>query len=81
MATLKSERVVRQWSALVEGGAGKDHWVLDQTERRIKEASPPPVSSRQEEVSSGLFGEKRDFLIVTHKRVFKNMSDEPGDGP
>jgi hypothetical protein len=69
MATLKSEMVVQSWSALVDGGAGKDQWVLDQTERRIKEASPPPVSSRREAVSSGLFGEKRNFLIVTHKAL------------
>jgi hypothetical protein len=69
MATLKSEKVIQQWGQLIEGGAGRDRWVLDTTEQLIKDANIPNVSLRREAVSSGLFGEKRDFLIVTHRAL------------
>ena len=66
MATLSREKVIDQWFVLVERGAGRDHWVKARTEQAIKEVAPPGVSCRKEIVSSGLFGEKRDFLMVTH---------------
>jgi hypothetical protein len=69
MATLKSETVVERWEQLIEGGAGKDQWILDTTERLVKDANIPNVSSRREAVSASLFGEKRNFLIVTHKAL------------
>jgi hypothetical protein len=65
MATLSREKVIDQWSALVERGAGKDKWVIDKTEELIKQFKAPGVSCSREVVSSGLFGEKRDFLMVT----------------
>jgi hypothetical protein len=69
MATLSREKVIDQWSALVERGAGKDQWVIDKTESAIKEFAAPGVSCRREVVSSGMFGEKREFLIVTHQKL------------
>jgi hypothetical protein len=69
MATLSREKVIDQWFALVERGAGKDQWVMDKTEQAIKEVAAPGVSCRREVVSSGLFGEKRDFLMVTHQKL------------
>jgi hypothetical protein len=69
MATLSREKVVDKWFALVERGAGKDQWVIDKTEQFIKEVAAPGVSCRRDVVSSGLFGEKREFLIVTHNRL------------
>jgi hypothetical protein len=67
--TLSRDKVVDQWSTLVQQGAGKDQWVIDKTEQAIKEVAPPGVSCRREVVSFGLFGEKRDFLMVTHQRL------------
>ena len=69
MATISREKVIDQWYGLVERGAGRDQWLIDKTEQLLREAKPPNVSGRREEVSSGLFGEKRNFLIVTHQRL------------
>ena len=69
MATLSREKVIDQWSALVERGSGKDKWVIDKTEELIKQFNAPGVVCSREVVSSGLFGEKRNFLMVTHQRL------------
>src|SRR5215211_5229026 len=69
MATLSREKVIDQWFALVERGAGRDKWVMDKTQEAIKEFAAPGVSIRREAVSSGLFGESRQFLIVTHQKL------------
>ena len=69
MATLSREKVIDQWSSLVERGAGKDRWVIDKTEELIKQFNAPGVVCSREVVSSGLFGEKRNFLMVTHQRL------------
>ena len=69
MATLSREKVIDQWSSLVERGAGKDRWVIDKTEELIKQFNAPGVSCSREVVSSGMFGEKRNFLMVTHQRL------------
>jgi hypothetical protein len=69
MATLSREKVLDSWFGLVHRGAGKNQWVIAKTEEAIKEANPPGVSCKREVVSAGLFGEKRDFLVVTHQRL------------
>lgn len=69
MATLSREKVMDQWLALVERGAGRDQWVKDKTQEAISNAGAPGVVCRKEIVSSGMFGEKRDFLMVTHARL------------
>jgi hypothetical protein len=65
----KRESVIRQWGQLVRDGGGKAHWVLNETERLIKEVAAPNIEQRRETVSSGVFSEKRDFLLVTHKSL------------
>jgi hypothetical protein len=67
MATLSREKVVDQWFALVQGGAGKDTWVMNETERIIKSAAPPVVTCAREIVSAGMFGEKRNYLVAGAK--------------
>src|SRR6266705_4231765 len=63
---LKNESVTSSWNSLVIQGAGKDKWVMDTVEQMIKEAHMPGVTTGQQEVSSGLFGAKRKFLVVNH---------------
>ena len=69
MATLSREKVTDSWFGLVQGGAGRDQWVIDKTEDAIKTANLPGVTCKRETVSAGLFGEKRDFLVVTHQKL------------
>jgi hypothetical protein len=67
MATLRTEHVIDVWHGVVKNAAGKDQYVLEKTEQAIKNASAPNVVCQREQVTTGLFGEKRDFLMVTNK--------------
>ena len=66
---LKHEAVVDRWNALVISGAGKSKWAVQRIESMIKEANMPGVSLTQRDVSSGLFGAKRNFLVVGHNNL------------
>ena len=63
---LKNEAVLEQWGEILENGAGKSKWIMDSVERMIKEANMPGVVAQQQPVSSGIFGTKRDYLVVVH---------------
>jgi len=69
MATLKHEAVIERWNSIVAQGAGKDKWVMDTVEHLIKDANMPGVSVSQQPVSSGLFGAKRNFLVVNQSNL------------
>src|SRR5688572_12191904 len=69
MATLRREKVVETWFGLVMGAAGKGEWVMDKTEQAIKEFAAPGVECQRELVSTGAFSEKREFLMVVHKKL------------
>jgi hypothetical protein len=69
MPTLKHEAVLRRWNTMVLYGAGKDKWVMDTVEGMIKETQMPNVYAGQQEVSAGLLGGKRNFLVVTHSSL------------
>jgi hypothetical protein len=66
MPSIKSDRVIDSWATVVKSGAGKDGWVMRTTEQNIKDANPPHVECQRTDVSTGIFGAKRDFLMVTH---------------
>ena len=66
---LKHESVTSSWNTLVINGAGKDKWVMDTIEKMIKDAHMPGVTTGQEDVSSGLFGARRKFLVVNHQNL------------
>jgi hypothetical protein len=63
---LKNESVVDKWSTLVLNGAGKSAWVIAQIESKIAEAKLPGVRATEREVRAGVFGERRNFLLVAH---------------
>ena len=66
---LKHEAVVDNWNVLVIAGAGHGRQVLQQIESMIKEANMPGVILQQRDVSSGLFGAKRNFLVAGHNNL------------
>jgi hypothetical protein len=69
MATLSAERVIDSWFALVKNGAGKDQWLIDTTEQALKNSAVPNLACQKEVVSTGMFGEKRNFLMVVHRAL------------
>jgi hypothetical protein len=69
MATISREKVLDSWFALVKDAAGKDQWVMETTQQAIEKAAPNDVGCRIEEVNSGFFSQRRNFLIVTHNRL------------
>jgi hypothetical protein len=78
--SISNEKVAHKWNYIVENGAGHVHDVLGKIRELIQESNMPGVTCEQVEVSSGMFGEKRQFLIVTHNslrdyRMFINIRD------
>src|SRR6266849_2302847 len=69
MPSISRDKVIDSWATLVENGAGKEAWVMETTEQYIKEANPPYVDTLRTAVNEGMFGNKRDFLVVTHRAL------------
>jgi hypothetical protein len=65
---LDNERVLESRNFMVEGGAGRGQWVLGKTEQLIIDSHMPGITTEQKDVTPGLFGEKRKFLVVRHSR-------------
>src|SRR5437763_9073725 len=65
---LRGDSVVDSWNMIVEQGAGHDQQLLDTTKEYIKTANMPDVAYYEDYVSTSLFGPKRKFLIVSHRR-------------
>ena len=62
--TLKKQSVIDQWGTVVEHAAGREKWVLDTTENLIQEAKIPGLVVRQDQVTMGMFGTKRNFVAI-----------------
>jgi hypothetical protein len=76
--SISREKVAHKWNYIVENGAGNVHWVVEKIRELIKESNMPGVTCDQAEVSSGIFSEKRQFLVVRHNslrdyRMFINI--------
>lgn len=78
MPTVKKEEVVDSWSILIGNGKGNAGNIFDNTEKSISQTNVPNVQMEKRGLSPGiirgLFGAKRDFLIVTET---KNPSIKP----
>ena len=66
---LKHEAVVDSWNVLVIGGAGRGEWAIERIDTKLGEAKMPGVHAQERDVSSGLFGTKRHFLVVGHNAL------------
>jgi hypothetical protein len=63
---LDNERVLDSWNYIVEGGGGREEWVLAETEKFIIDSKMPGIITERKNVSPGFLGEKRKFLVVRH---------------
>lgn len=71
MAVLKKEEVIDSWSVLISSGQGKAEEIFGNTNNFILQTKAPNVKLERKAMAPGivrgLFGTKRDFLIVTEK--------------
>jgi hypothetical protein len=73
--TLKQESVVDTWSQIIEGGAGHEKEVMENTFKLITEARIPNVKVRQDEVRMGTFaGVRRDFILLAPEGSIKEFA-------
>lgn len=72
MVTLKEAKILEQWAVVLERCQGEEEALLRSIEDNLKSFETPGMTWSRETVSpgwlKGLFGKKRDFLIVTHER-------------
>jgi len=66
---IKKEKIVQQWTMLVEGGNGFGEKVLADTIKNIEKAAAPNihVSHQERKRTAGFIRETRQFLIAEHK--------------
>lgn len=69
MAVVKKEEVVESWSILIGGGQGRPEEIFTNTDNFIAQTKAPNVKNERKKLAPGLFrglfGAKRDFLVVT----------------
>ncbi len=69
MAILRKEEVIDSWSVLIEGGQGRAEEIFANTDNFIAETKAPNLKRERKKLSPqilrGLFGVKRDFLVIT----------------
>jgi hypothetical protein len=67
--TLRKDRIIDNWLAIVDNGIGQQERVYQRTESLLEEAKLPDVTWKREPISSGMFGRSRIFLIVNHRSL------------
>lgn len=84
---LRKEQVVDNWSIMIEDAQGKADFIFNHTDYFIEESKAPKIKVRKEKIAPsflrGIFGGKRDFLIITKKgnprlkpyQLFLNVRD------
>jgi len=69
--TLKDEKIVDNWTMVIGGGQEKADYVFDIVQKLLEANQAPGVKWELGEVTpsffKGLFGRKRDFLLVTNE--------------
>jgi hypothetical protein len=69
MATnIRREAVIDSWSTIIEQAAGQDKRLMEDMTRFITEANMPDVTLVRDECTMGMFGSKRDLLILKHEQ-------------
>lgn len=72
MITLKEGKILDQWSTLMEQCQGHGEGLLQTVEKNLEQNQAPGVSWKQESVApgwlKGLFGKRRDYLLVSNER-------------
>lgn len=68
-APLRREEVIDNWSILIENGQGKAENIFTDTEGFIEKSKAPNLEMKRKKLApsvlKGIFGQKRDFLVVT----------------
>ena len=71
--TLKDEKIVDSWAMIILGAQGKSDFIFDTTKKLLEKNEAPGVNWELGEVTpsflKGLFGRKRDFLLVTNEAL------------
>jgi hypothetical protein len=71
--TIKQDRIIDSWAQIIENGAGNNIRLMQMTETFLKDANPSDVRWGKTDVSTGLLGKKRDFLLVTHANLLERV--------
>ena len=64
--TLRKNAVIESWGMIIEGGAGKEKRIMEETYQYLQQANIPDIRLRKDIVSTGMFGRKREYVILGH---------------
>jgi hypothetical protein len=72
---IRKEEVLDSWGILIENGRGRAEEVFKDAERFLAESKAPGIYVERKEMApgiiKGLLGEKRDFLVIKNKDLFR----------
>jgi len=70
MATLSRHAVIQgAWSTVLHNASGHEKLIFDKMLQFVKDSNMPGISARLDDVSSGLFGAKRKFIIIKQSNL------------
>lgn len=74
MVTLKRQRILKSWGALLIGCEGEEEGFFRMVEQNLERLKPPAVSWKRESVSTGLWqgmvsGRRRDYILLGHESL------------
>jgi hypothetical protein len=69
IVVLRGWRVIDSFNDLIEGGAGRSTWVMEQIEALVKKADLPYVTTSIQPASPNIFTKKETYLVITHHRL------------
>jgi hypothetical protein len=68
--TLRKQQIIDSWKCVIEGGSGNSERFFRSVEQYLKNANMPNVTvERTQVVTSRLFGQGRESIIVRHKSL------------
>ena len=61
--TIHKDLIIERWTQIIANGAGNMSKVYTLTNENLKDANLPNVTWKRDDVSTGLFGATRNFIL------------------
>jgi hypothetical protein len=62
MASVRADRVIDNWTTLIEGGARRGENLYDAIHESLKDI--PDIAWNMDQVRTGLLGSTREFMVI-----------------
>jgi len=67
--TMRKDSIIQSWEQIIGGAAGHTKWVYEKTIENLKHANIPSMTYKLDDVTTDMFGIKREFLILYNQML------------